>query len=189
MIQPSAAVTLCAYNRWMNERIYDVCASLTDSERKLDRGAFFGSIHRTLDHIVYGDLAFLSRFTGDPSEPPELTEAQFEDFASLRQERDRIDGRLETWAGGLTQSWLEAPFTYTSKVDGLTRRTPAWLLVVHLFNHQTHHRGQVTTLLTQLGLEFGSTDLPFTPGLTEIVDPGNEPASRPSGRSGSGRPR
>ncbi len=170
MLEPAAAATLCRYNRWMNERLYALCADLSDEERRWDRGAFFGSIHRTLDHIVYADLAFLSRFTGDPESPPELDTELFGDFAELRRERERIDDRLEAWVGGLTRTWLEAPFVYASKVDGLTRRVPAWVLVTHLFNHQTHHRGQLTTLLSQQGLDVGSTDLAFLPGLAEIVD-------------------
>jgi uncharacterized damage-inducible protein DinB len=63
------------------------------------------------------------------------------------------------------------PFTYTSKVDGRTRTLPTWVLVVHLFNHQTHHRGQLTTLLNQLGCDPGSTDLPFMPGVANVTDP------------------
>ena len=76
-----------------------------------------------------------------------------------------IDARLIGWAATLTPEWLAETLTYTSKVDGATRTRPRWLLVVHLFNHQTHHRGQVTTLLTQQGNDPGSTDLPFMPGL------------------------
>ena len=74
------------------------------------------------------------------------------------------NGRLLTWSAALTEAWLAQPLTYTSKVDGKTRTLPHWVLVTHLFNHQTHHRGQVTTLLAQMQLDIGSTDIPVMLG-------------------------
>ena len=85
--------------------------------------------------------------------------------SALRAEREGLDARLIAWTATLTPQWLAETLTYTSKVDGVTRIRPRWLLVAHLFNHQAHHRGQVTTLLAQLGHDLGSTDLPFMPGL------------------------
>ena len=171
MIDAGYAATLARYNRWMNERLYALCATLPEAERRRERGAFFGSIHATLDHIVYADLAFLSRFTGDPPEPPELGVELHAGFEALRAARAALDARLVDWAGGLDDAWLRAPMSYASKVDGRMRTLPRWLLVAHVFNHQTHHRGQVTTLLAQLGLDVGSTDLPFMPGV-EALEPG-----------------
>src|SRR4029079_16603627 len=95
------------------------------------------------------------------------------------------DARLITWAETLTPAWLAETLTYTSQVDGATRTRPRWLLVSHLFNHQTHHRGQVTTLLTQQGHDVGSTDLPFMPGL--CASPGNA-GQRARCRFGAGAP-
>jgi uncharacterized damage-inducible protein DinB len=165
MIDADYAVTMARYNEWMNRRLYALCATLDDAERKRDRGAFFGSIHRSLDHIVYADLAFLSRFTGTPAVVPELGVTLYEDYDDLRTARAALDARLLEWAGTLAPGWLGEALTYTSKVDGVTRTVPRWLLVAHVFNHQTHHRGQVTTLLAQIGLDVGSTDLPFMPAL------------------------
>jgi len=159
------ACTLARYNRWMSERLYALCARLPDGDRRADRGAFFGSIHGTLNHLVYADLAFLSRFTGDPPEVPPLGEELYSDFEELTNVRASLDSRLSAWASGLSEEWLRSPFSYTSKVDGVTRTLPAWVLVAHLFNHQAHHRGQLTTLLSQLGHDPGVTDLPFMPGL------------------------
>jgi uncharacterized damage-inducible protein DinB len=170
MIDAQYARAMARYNRWMNERLYALCETLGDEERRRDRGAFFRSIHGTLNHIVYGDLAFLSRFTGDPPEVPPLGRELHATFAELAAARRAIDARLDAWAETLTDAWLAAPHTYTSKVDGLTRTLPAWLLVVHLFNHQTHHRGQLTTLLSQMGHDPGVTDLPFLPGLAAASD-------------------
>lgn len=169
MIDADYCVTLARYNAWMNERIYALCAELPEEERRRDRGAFFGSLHRTLDHIVYGDLAILSRLTGDPPESPPLGEEIHRDFTALRAARAALDARLLAWSARLTPADFAAPFTYTSRVDGQTRTLPTWVFVVHLFQHQVHHRGQVTTLLSQLGLDPGSTDLPFTPGLATLA--------------------
>ena len=81
----------------------------------------------------------------------------------MRKEREALDRRIVGWAIGLTDEWLAESLTYTSKVDGKTRTVANWVLVTHMFNHQTHHRGQVTTLLSQMGLDMGTTDLPFMP--------------------------
>ena len=170
MITPDYCKTMARYNQWMNEGLYALCAELSDAERKRDRGAFFGSIHATLDHILYGDLALLARFTGDPAEAPQLGVEIQPEFAALRAAREALDVRIDAWAETLTPTWLSAPFRYRSNVDGRTRETPTWRLVVHLFNHQTHHRGQVTTLLSQLGIDPGTTDLPFVPGLAEVLE-------------------
>ena len=166
MIDAQYARTLARYNRWMNERLYALCDAIPDEERRRDRGAFFRSIHGTLNHLVYSDLAFLSRFTGDPPEVPPLGVELYDSWSELAAVRTKLDARLDAWTAGLSDAWLAAPFTFTSRVDGVTRTLPAWLLVVHLFNHQTHHRGQLTTLLSQMGRDPGITDLSFMPGLS-----------------------
>lgn len=166
MITTEYCSLMARYNQWMNERLYEVCQGISEQQRKENLGAFFGSIHGTLNHILYGDLAFLSRFTGDPPEVPEMGVDLYTDFTELRNKRSEVDRRIFDWSISLTSAWLETPLTYTSKVDGLTRTVPNWTLVVHLFNHQTHHRGQVTTLLSQLNLDMGTTDIPFMPGIS-----------------------
>jgi len=154
---------LAEYNQWMNEKLYGVCSSLSDEGLRQDRGAFFGSIYLTLNHIMYGDLAFMSRFTGDPETVPELGAELFAGFEELKQARFALDSRLVAWAKSLSPEWLAEVQTYKSKVDGKMRSVPRWALVTHMFNHQTHHRGQITTLLAQMGLDVGSTDIPFMP--------------------------
>jgi uncharacterized damage-inducible protein DinB len=163
MITHGYCITMAQYNEWMNSRVYALCASLPEAELHKDRGAFFKSIHATLNHIAYGDLAFLSRFTGNPAVVPELGVNLFSSFAELRRERATLDARLVEWSSTLSPAWLAEKLTYTSKVDGQVRTVARWVLVVHMFNHQTHHRGQVTTLLSQMGLDVGSTDIPFMP--------------------------
>lgn len=168
MIDADYTRVMAAYNRWMNQRLLVVCDGIDDTERRRDRGAFFGSIHGTWNHLLYADLAFLSRFTGDPVEVPPLGKELHADFDELASARGALDERLTHWAAGVSEQWLRNPFTYTSKVDGVKRTLPSWLLVVHLFNHQIHHRGQLTTLLTQLGHDPGVTDLPFMPEIAGL---------------------
>ena len=163
MITAAYCQTMAEYNAWMNERLYAVCDSISDDERKRDRGAFFGSIHRTLDHILFGDLAFMSRFTGDPAAVPELGVDLFGNFQELWLARSALDQRISDWSAELDRDWLEQELTFTSKVDGVSRTIAHWILVTQMFNHETHHRGQVTTLLSQMGLDVGSTDIPFMP--------------------------
>jgi uncharacterized damage-inducible protein DinB len=161
MITAAHSRLMAQYNEWMNSRMYALCASLPDTELRKDRGAFFKSMYATLNHIAYGDLAFLSRFTGNPTVVPELGADLFGAFERLRAERAALDRRILVWSESLSSDWLAEPLTYTSKIDGKTRTVPKWVLVTHMFNHQTHHRGQVTTLLSQMGLDVGSTDIPF----------------------------
>ena len=170
MIDAQYARLMTRYNRWMNERLYALCETLPDAERRRDRGAFFRSVHGTLNHLLYADLAFLSRFTGDPPEVPPLGVDLYATFGELAAVRGATDSRLAAWAETLTDVWLAAPFTYTSRVDGVARTVPSWILVVHLFNHQAHHRGQLTTLLSQMGHDPGVTDLPFMPGVSDTAE-------------------
>ncbi|MBL4719597.1 MAG: damage-inducible protein DinB [Alphaproteobacteria bacterium] len=159
------AIRMAAYNRWMNEKIYESCTSLNDVARKEDRRAFFSSIHGTLNHLLFGDLAWFGRFRdGAPRGGVTSPDNQlYEDFDELRRARAALDAEIEEWASTLTPEWLSAPFTFESMVDGKTRTASAWKLVVHMFNHQTHHRGQLTTLLSQAGVDIGTTDLTFMP--------------------------
>lgn len=161
MITASHATLMAQYNEWMNSRLYALCATLPDEELRKDRGAFFKSIYLTLNHIAYGDLAFLSRFTGDPAVVPDPGVELFGSFGRLRTEREALDRRILEWSASLTPEWLAESQTYKSKIDGKTRTAPRWVLVTHTFNHQAHHRGQVTTLLAQMGLDMGTTDIPF----------------------------
>ena len=163
MITASHSQMMAQYNQWMNARLYELCATLPDSELGKDRGAFFKSIYATLNHVAYGDLAFMSRFTGNPAVVPEPNVDLFGGFDRLRMERAALDERILAWSGSLSPSWLAEMLTYRSKIDGKTRTVPKWALVTHMFNHQTHHRGQVTTLLSQMGLDVGTTDIPFMP--------------------------
>ena len=151
------------YNRWMNRKLYDCAARLDETRRHRDLGAFFKSLHGTFEHLVYGDTAWLYRFTGRSIEHLRPDQALYPDFAALRAERERLDDALDAWGASVSAAWLAQDFTYYSPTYARHYTKPAWLLVTHLFNHQTHHRGQATTLLLQLGIDPGATDLPAVP--------------------------
>lgn len=150
---------LCRYNIWMNQRLYEACAGLPDAQRKRDLGAFFKSIHGTLNHLLLADRVWLGRATGAPFSVRALDQELYADFAELRAQRERTDAELAAWIASLQPQDFARELTYT----GITRpqpvQKPLWLILAHLFNHQTHHRGQVTTLLKQSGIDPGVTDL------------------------------
>jgi uncharacterized damage-inducible protein DinB len=157
--------TMAAYNRWMNERLYQHCATLSDALRKQDRGAFFGSIHGTLNHSLVGDRVWLSRFLGREFRVPSLATELYADFDELRRERELSDREITDWAAGHTPESLAGTLQYVSMINPKPRELPMWVAVVHFFNHQTHHRGQLTTLLSQAGIDPGVTDLMWLPDL------------------------
>ena len=170
MITPEYCQLLARYGRWMNERTYAALATMSDEARKHDRGAFFGSIHRTLNHLVWADSIWLARFTGANYSERAYGTDLFDDFAALAGARATADTAMLGWAGQLDPSWLASTLEYRSAGDGRMRRLPAWIAAAHVFNHATHHRGQLTTLMKQAGTDPGVTDLPFLPGVTQVLD-------------------
>ena len=171
---PSGAKAMAQYNRWMNGRLYALCDRLSDQERKRDVGAFFKSIHGTLNHLLLGDKIWLGRFTGKPFAAQSLAQELHADFARLREDRSTTDTRIIEWASSLTADDLMGELSYVGIVDPGPHRYPLWFAVAHFFNHQTHHRGQLTTLLSQIGVDPGVTDLIWLPELQ------GEGTSRPS---------
>jgi len=158
------------YNRWMNERLFALAGELTDEERKRECGAFFGSMHRTLNHILWGDRMWLGRFTGNPCDAPAYGADTFGDFPALVREREVTDTAVLTWTGKVTDAWLASTLEYRASSDGRRRQLPAWIAATHLFQHAAHHRGQVTTLLKQAGKDPGVTDLPYLPGIVQLLE-------------------
>ena len=158
---------MAEYNMWMDGKIYAVCAEISDEERKKDMGAFFKSIHSTLNHIYLGDIAWLERLRDNKFTPRKLGIDLFNDFRELRAAQEKMDDEIVVWARTLTEDYLNAPYNYLSNVDMKTRILPTWVLATHMFNHQTHHRGQLTTLMKQLGYEPGITDIPWLPSLQD----------------------
>ncbi len=154
---------LARYNRWMNDKLYALAATLGDEARKRDCGAFFKSIHGTFNHLLLADRVWLARFKGvadlfaGPAGIRSLDQELYSDFDELRRERVTTDDDLAAWVSELTPERLAAPLVYTR--SGQKQEFPLWWAVAHLFNHQTHHRGQITTLFTQQGVDPGVTDL------------------------------
>ncbi|MEN8133812.1 MAG: DinB family protein, partial [Pseudomonadota bacterium] len=159
-----------AYNRWMNEQLFAVCAEIPDAERKRDMGAFFSSIHGTLNHLLLSDRLWMGRLTGEPFTITSLAQELYADFDDLRREREHEDQRILQWVAKLTEADLDSVISYISVVDKQQRRFRVEDVLLHLFHHQTHHRGQITTLISQLGHDFGETDLAFMPGMPAESD-------------------
>ena len=145
--------------------------SSTDDERKRDRGAFFGSMHGTLNHLLWGDRMWLGRFTGEPCAVPAFGADMFADFAELAREREATD-RKHPRLGGQRDAGMARRRRSSTRAGrrqaraSCRARSPS----MHLFNHGTHHRGQLTTLMRQAGRDPGVTDLPWLPGVVRIVD-------------------
>ena len=157
------AVAMADYNGWMNEKIYACAAALSDEQRKRDLGAFFGSIHATLNHLLLGDQAWMQRFRGEPVTMTSPAQQLHADFDELRRARRAMDAEIAAWAAGLDDALGDKEFSFHSVTYGRDRVIPWWAAVAHMFNHETHHRGQVTTLLKQLGQDPGVTDFPWIP--------------------------
>jgi len=168
MIEPDYCRAMARYNEWMNAGLYDLAATLPEGELRADGGAFFGSIFATLNHLLWADQLWLSRFTGRARPGVGIRERLYDDFDALRSARAAMDSEIRAWADGVTRAWLAGTVSWTSGQDGGLRSRPAWLLAVHLFNHQTHHRGQITALFTRLGYDPGVTDLPWMPGAERL---------------------
>jgi uncharacterized damage-inducible protein DinB len=161
MITPAYIRTMAAYNAEMNRRLYGAAARLSDAERRAPRGAFWGSIHGTFNHILWGDRQWMSRFDNwpKPTTPIKDSASMIEDFAVLGAEREKADAGISRWAAKLDDAWLAEDLTWFSGAANREIRAPLRLLVTHFFNHQTHHRGQAHAMLTAAGQATGDTDL------------------------------
>ena len=158
------------YNRLMNRRMLAAAGKLTDAQLKGDRGAFFKSVLGTFNHILVGDIIWLNRFNTHPAHKPALAYLDrldrpesldtllFDDLADLKIEREKIDAVIIDWINGMSESDIEGCLEYED-MAGRLHRKPIESLISHLFLHQVHHRGQVTTLLSQSGVDFGETDI------------------------------
>ncbi|MGE0630216.1 MAG: DinB family protein [Hyphomicrobiaceae bacterium] len=166
MITPGYVRDMARYNRWQNRSLYREADRLSDEARRVPRGAFFGSIHATLSHLLFGDQAWMYRFTGlHQPKAKSIAESttMVAEWEDLKRQRVEFDDVIVGWADGLDAEWLDSDLIWTSAAVNKTLTRPRWLLVSHMFNHQTHHRGQVHCMLTQLGMKPDDTDLPFMP--------------------------
>jgi uncharacterized damage-inducible protein DinB len=165
MIDAAYVQRMARYNRWQNESLYGAAGTLSDAERRRARGAFFGSIHATLNHLLWGDRIWMSRLAGTAKPEGGIPQSVllYDDWNDLKRERAAFDAVIVDWADRLEDASLEGELAYYSGAIKADLRKPKWLLVTHMFNHQTHHRGQVHCMLTQAGSKPGDTDLPLLP--------------------------
>lgn len=161
---------MAEYNVWMNTKIYETASKLSVEELSENRGAFFGSIMGTLNHIAVADTIWLKRFAPllqtheelnfirELNLPRSLDEMLFSNIEELYERRKVLDRTLSESAKSVTVSELAQVLSYTNS-KGIPASKNLFSLFMHVFNHQTHHRGQVTTLLSQSGVDVGITDL------------------------------
>lgn len=173
MIPKNVYQLLAHYHLWMDQKNYLLCEQIPDDERKQDRGAFFHSIHGTFNHLLLGNLRWMGRFLKKTLTTAEIGETICESFAELKREHLQVDQMIVDWAEGLTEAWLAEEMIYDSGVYQKHWKLPRWIFVTHMFNHQTHHRGQLMTLLTQMGHDPGITDIVCLPQLEAgiLADP------------------
>lgn len=161
MITPAYARTMAAYNAEMNKRIYAAAGRLDDAVRRAEGGAFWNSIHGTLNHLLWADRMWMSRFAGWPAPTAKLKESAglIDDFAELSLARQEADRGLSDWAAQVDGEWLAMDQRWYSGAAQREITAPRGFLLAHMFNHQTHHRGQVHAMLTRAGADPGDTDL------------------------------
>ncbi len=152
---------MARFNAWVNERLYDSVAELPEAAYREDRGAFFGSIHHTLNHILVVDRLWTGRIEGIDRGIRALDQILCDDFESLRAARRDEDARLIALVDGLSEERLEAPVRYTRIIGEGEEEVRAGHVLITLYNHQTHHRGQVHVLLTQDGVVPPPLDIVF----------------------------
>ena len=165
MSDSAYARRMARYNRWQNDNLVEAAGCLPAEERRRDRGAFFGSIEATFAHLLWADRMWMSRFApglvARPTTRPERgAEVEWDRFLV---ERRACDETIQRWAEALTQADFAEPLTWFSGIQGRPVTRDRAFIVTHLFNHQTHHRGQIHALLTAAGVMPGDTDLMLMP--------------------------
>ncbi|WP_026605625.1 DinB family protein [Methylocapsa acidiphila] len=155
------------YNAWANQRLYDAASALSDADYRADRGAFFKSVHGTFNHLLAADRIWLRRFTGEGAAPDRLDAILFDSLGALRQAREAEDRRIIAFVEGLDDARLSSVIKYRSiSAPATPIEQPLASALSHVFNHQTHHRGQVHALLTALVGRAPELDLLFFQRLT-----------------------
>lgn len=161
---------MASYNEWMNTKLYSAAMQLPDEELARDRKAFFKSILGTLNHLVVADTIWLNRYRQHPANfsvlnpvqgwpmPTSLDQILFDEVQHLYEHRKIIDKTVQELAASVSERDLDVVLHYSS-TKGIPFDKNFFSLLMHFFNHQTHHRGQVTTLLSQQGIDVGVTDL------------------------------
>ena len=166
MIDAGYVRIMARYNAWQNRQLTEMLTGVPDEELRKDRGAFFGSIMATLNHILWGDAMWMSRFDPEipaPSVPAEQHKEFTPTFAVWTAERFRMDGTIRLWADDLDTVALKGDLSWYSGMMKKDLHAPFELCATHLFTHQAHHRGQVHAMMTAAGLSAPVTDIVFMP--------------------------
>ena len=152
---------MASYNAAMNGSLYEAAGRMTDAERRADRGAFWRSIYGTFNHLLWADQIWMHRFDGwnRPALALPHSGTLILDFPALYAARTEADAGLIAWSHRVDASWLDGDETWFSGATQREVTRPRTLLVMHMFNHQTHHRGQAHAMLTAAGQDTGDTDL------------------------------
>lgn len=164
MITPAYIQRMARYNLWQNENLYSAADTIDDVSRRADRGSFFQSIHATLSHILWADQIWMSRIadwtapSGTSRETP-----LYNDWNDLKSRRATADLHFIQWGDGLSQSDVDGDLEWHSATLNRGMTSPIGLCIMQVFNHQTHHRGQVHAMLTAAGAVPDDTDIPFMP--------------------------
>ncbi len=144
-------VTMAEYNSWANARLYRMAGQLSDEQYRRDVGTYFKSLHGTLNHLLTADRIWMRRLTGTGNHPVKLNAIVFDDLPSLTAARRAEDERIANFVRELTDAQLQEVWTYQT-LNGTPQKQMRREILAHLFNHQTHHRGQAHTVLTVLGI-------------------------------------
>lgn len=159
------ALTMARYNRWQNTSLVRAATGIGPEARALDRGAFFGSIVATFHHALWADRLWMSRFVDTEPPPGGIADSvHFDgDWTAFQAQRAATDQVILDWAADIDPVWLEGEITWFSRAVGREITKPTATLVMQIFNHQTHHRGQIHAMLTAAGARPEATDIPFMP--------------------------
>lgn len=158
------ALEMALYNKWQNDKLYGICDGLSDAARRQERGLYFGSIHRSLDHILMVDRVLWDfTLSGEPPRNWNPNARVTDDYEALREARIAFDDQLLEKLRLQPKAWLDEEIRYHHPRLGRDRVHPRQFPLMQMFNHGTHHRSQVTSALHQMGIDYGSTDLPYNP--------------------------
>ena len=166
MISLAHVQMMAAYNKWQNDSLYGAATTLDDDARRTDRAAFFGSVHGTLNHLLWGDRTWMNRFAGTAKPTKSNFTGSVEeegDWQDLKTARGEMNQVIIDWASGLKNETLAGDLSWFSSAMQAEFSKPMWILVTHFFNHQTHHRGQVHAMLTAASAKPDDTDLFIMP--------------------------
>lgn len=164
-VDPGFVRMMASYSAEMNQRLYAAAGRLSDDQRRQNRGAFWGSIHGTFSHLLWADHIWMSRFDGweAPLSSQQQSAEIYSTFAELQAVRHETDQKILRWADRVDEAWLGQHLTWFSRSVNGEFTLPRGILMVHFFNHQTHHRGQAHALITAFGEKTGDTDLMLFP--------------------------